>query len=391
MARASIATAVSLDQWAGVMGIHPALFNGVMGSGLISGRETSRPVLWQHNWQRHDALSREQIANAIQEAEDRIAKELGYKLQPTAERDELYRVVLVESTESFIEQSQQDNLVPLKWGQVRSGGVITETLVQANVPVTYSTADANGIQKDWTATLSTSLTDTSELAVYFSSTERLGPRDETWRIRPVNLALAGGTLTLTGQRWQLVRPEQWEVLNPGLIEGISPTDSSSYATTVDVYRRQVVDSAAHVTFYWTDSTIQTGFLDVYGLFHVKLSPGTYSAGAWTASDLSYTNPAKLRKVVVNYVAGLPTDAHGNVQADLARHVARYSTGFLPENLGAVIPAERSLNYWREVLTADGQLRFYDYDPTLLDNPLGKWRGAIEAWQFITRQLRKEHA
>jgi len=390
MARASIATAVSLDQWAALWGIHPALFNGVMGSGLIKGDRTSRPVLYQHDWQNHDALGRESIAAAIQEAESRIAAELGWKAQPTAESDTLYRVTLVESSEAFIEQRITELLTPLHWGHVQNGGVITETLVEANVPVTYGEADDSNNRRSWSATLSTTLTDTSELAVYFSDNDRLTDRDETWRIRPVRLSISGGILTITGQRWQMVKPELWETLNPGLVEGLSPVNDDNFVFSVDVYRRRVVNTSSHVTFYWTDGTTQTGFLDVYGKWHVKLQPGTYADSEWTASALTYTDPAKLRKVTVNYVAGQPTDAFGNVSTELARHIDRFSVGFLPKDMGSVVPAEMNYKYWREVLTADGNLRFYDYDPTLLENPLGKWRGAVEAWQYITRQNRSDY-
>ena len=87
MARASLPTLLSLDRYASIMGIVPAHFNGAYApssgsTGVFPISQGCKDVWYQHAWQRFDALSREDLAIAIYDAEKDIEAELGYSPGP---------------------------------------------------------------------------------------------------------------------------------------------------------------------------------------------------------------------------------------------------------------------------------------------------------------------
>lgn len=384
MAYARTVTAVSLDQFAEIIGIHPMIFNGCMGSGTIMGGQTSRSLFYQYSWQNHDQVGREHIAVAIAEAETNLTKELGWSPRPEAFGEVFYDVPVYEPLMAFLSSNWAYNTakrheIATKRSMLVGGGIETMSVIATNTPLVWDDPDNDGIKERWTLTLPTTVTDPKEIAVYFAATDRFNESvDEMWRIRPVRIAIAGGFVTIRGSRWQVVKPAHMEKLNPDVVEGIDSRVDANFAAALDVYRRYTNDTTVHMTATFYDGTAQTG--------HIKPSTpgafvpyaGAYSGGAW--NDVSFRDNM-IPRLDVDYVAGFPTDDHGNVDRELARVICQLATGYLPAFPGGGDAAYQTFySLFREDSTS-GRAAM---TPDEFYNPFGTWRGAVEAWRYVRK-------
>ena len=395
MARAKTVTAVPLDQVAELYDIHPILFNGCNGEGLFMFGEASRPIQYQYNWQNHDMLSREAVARAIYQAEKNFQRELTWPIRPTTVVDEkCYHVQLWEEPQfltslgpTTFAGNPSQNRVPLalQWCQIIAGGIEVTTTLSTGTSLVWSDPDQLWIDATWTVTLATTVTDPSEIHVYYRAADRLTSAITTWEIRPLDITISGGTATIVGKRWQVVLPSLQERINPEAIEGIDYADDANFATAVEIRRIRLDTTQPHVTFYWQDGTTQTGFIEVWGTYSVIPYVGTYTGGVWVKAPFSFAQNADLRYLTVSYQAGLPLTS-GRVDEEVAQLITQFATGFMSDNMGNVIPTETQFNYWREDMARNAQILPYNADE--FRNPLGAWRGAMEAWRYIVRQDRR---
>lgn len=399
MARSKVITQLSLDEVAEAYEIHPILFNGCMGNNLFMFGEASRPVQYQYNWQNHDMLSRTAIAKGILQAEKNFQRELTWFIRPTVVTDEkCYHVQLweepqflssVSARETSFAGSNDANRCPivLQWGQIIAGGVSVTTTLSAGAALVWSDPNSNGTDETWTVTLATTATDPDEIHVYYASADRLTSDVSSWEIRPLDITISGGTATIVGKRWQVVSPAVQEIVNPEAYEGIDYSLDDNFITQVEVRRIRFDTTQPHVTFYWKDGTTQTGFIEVVGNYTVMPYVGSYNTttGAWDKGGFSFSRNSDLRMLTVTYLSGIPLSG-GRVEQEVAQLVAQFATGFMSENMGNVIPTESEFNYWREDMARNAQILPYNADE--FRNPLGAWRGAMEAWRYIVRQDRR---
>jgi hypothetical protein len=82
MARAEPSTLLALDRYAQIMGINPAHFNGGAGADIMILKNACADVWPQHTWQSPDRVSRDDLADAIREAEEDLARAVGYYAAP---------------------------------------------------------------------------------------------------------------------------------------------------------------------------------------------------------------------------------------------------------------------------------------------------------------------
>lgn len=399
MAIAIPKTHLSLDRWAEIIGMDPMHFNQITTSAKQVA--TCSTVWKQYAWQENDQVSREDVAQAIQQAEETIEQYLGYRLLPCWEVDERVGTPRPADRTLFYSQSL-DRMgfplhVPTKWGHFISGGIEAKTLIDTPA-VVYSDEDADGYPETATVTVNTDI-DPGEIAVYFSGNSA----DDQWQIRPIrNIAVAGDNMTITLWRHQLVEPALWDALEPGPVDG---DDDTNFVDTVDVYRRWN-DPSQQVQLVWSpragncaDGCCENGYQ--WGCLNArdnKLGLVYYQPGTWNAETESFDaaklsicrNPDKLR---LWYYSGYRDERrrYPNLQMDpsMERAVTFYSLTLLDRPICGCNNLEKVVGKWTEDLglqmtTAESSSR-YDLSQRLIDNPLGTTRGAIFAWEIVLQR------
>lgn len=291
MARAEVVTWLSLDRWATIMGISPLSFNQ-LNSPTLYRNTTCGDVFFQNSWMHSDRVGRDDVARAIQEAEQEIAQEVGYGLLPDwtyAERLPYPRpgqpgVFNIWGTNP---QGYFKSIEALR-GHIISGGIKAKSLVQAGVTFVRTDADVDGYAETCTALVPTTLTDAGEIHLYYPAQNG----DDAWEIRPIKVNISGGIATIIFKSWQVAAANQMDALDAQPLDADIP---GSYETTVDVYR-VYNDPSVQVQFLWENGGIcgqcvACQFGTQNGCFHLRdtrvgvLVP---SPGTWDSSSQSFT-------------------------------------------------------------------------------------------------------
>jgi hypothetical protein len=394
MANAQTPTAVSLDQFAQLMDVHPIIFNGLQGDeGVIMGDQTTRPLHYQYSWQFHESLGREAIAHALSQAETAIELELGAYLRPTwISSEKVWRknyALYVPQTPGYMDTEALERAVLYpRRGQVLAGGIEARAVLSASAALTYADLDGDDVEESWSLTVSgvTTVTDTREVEVYFVADDRMGDTsyDERWRIRPVQITLDGTTLTIKGKRWQVATPALYEKPDMGLDDGINYNDADNFVTHLAVIRHYTDATTPYVNFYWLDGTAASeGYFVQQGANSVIPYIGEYSNGAWVKTEDFPTTADQFHYLTMQYQSGLQVDANGNVPRPLALAIVHFALGFLPDEAAQVVPSEKVWNYFRREPSEGKGGTMLGYTPEEFKNPFGTWRGAMEAWRYIS--------
>lgn len=394
MGRASVETLMPIDTWAKIMGVSYFEFNQ-LGQGFPKPDTKQCPhVFMQFPWQ-NDFLAREEIAQTIQIAENLIAQQLGYYPAPK---------YIVDEVQPFPRPSQRDlyglgrtnrgqwKAVGLDWKKVQGGGVLARTSIALHAAVTYSDKDGDGVNETFTASAATTVTDINEIGVYFTDTDRnTEPIAEQWRIRPVRVSIAGGTVTIVGHSSLLVVPDKTLVTNPA---NLDVTNVANFVTEVEIYRVYRDDTVDN-----TNNTSKQGYA-MWETIDCQTPPCgvQYAAVCIGARDanLGFVSvdyqPAPVcqgvapDRVSLSYLAGEPL-INGQMNPDMADIVAHLATAMLPSEKCGCDRAQRIIAYWRQVAPAPGEgLRETVTGLGHMENPFGTQRGAIYAWQKV-KQLR----
>lgn len=419
MARASTPTLLSLDRYAQILGITPAHFNqGV--SGTVFPLSNNCPDVWyQHGWQNVDAVSREDLALEIANAERDIAEYLGWwpapiwiaqdvAMYPRWHRPEVYGVggmntrgqmkSIKANYGKIIEPGQR--AVGTRIGQPTVGGPATSELE-------YSTADGDAFDETVTVTQTTTLTDECEVKIYFTGHDG----DPEWEIRPARTkVIEAGLLTATFWSWQFIDPDLWEEIPTADFAAID-LDAAVYVNTVDVYREYNDPTATSAVFYWEGQPDASSICAVClgtgcaacqlttqnGCAHIRDAergllvpvPATYDetdaqweSASWSVcrdpdqvklyyycGDLSWLN-----------LAGRRCDALSN---QMAQTIAMLATARLERPFCRCGNSAALAAHWREDLAFVGE-KSYNVPYETLSNPFGTKRGEIQAWQRLSK-------
>jgi hypothetical protein len=408
MARASIPTLLSLDRFARILGINPVHFGGAVGSTIWPPVGRCSKVWPQHTWQDEtDVLSREEVAQAIADAEHDIKRVIGFAAAPTWESEEVHGY-------TYPPRGWNGTLAyPLRtlWGKVIAGGSRAVTAIDEAVAVVYSDPDGDGYDELATITCATSLTSAREAKLFFAGTDAA----PEWEIRPVrSKTISGGTLTVTADAWLFFDPDLWERYPPsGGVPNIDAEDAASYVTTVDVYREYNDTTATSSTFFWQGTsgcltcggsgcsvcglTTQNGCLSVVDANHgvVQPYPATYSAddAVWT-----WTTPSSCAwptQVKLSYYAGLISQRYlkGQDNDPLDHYLAQAITWLAVARLdrplcdcGNANTVARELQRDLTAVTKgnDRYMRFENMD--IYTNPFGTRAGEVKAYQRVAHLL-----
>lgn len=407
----STKTKLTLSKFAELFGIHPLHLNQVRLSSAT--QQLCDNMYFQWEWQDSDHVSREEIARAIREAEDKIEAQLGYRLAPDWEVDE-WRPTIRPFIRDLVNLSGADirgykNTVEANWGYFISGGIQAKTLIEASSAIVYSDSDSDGYDETATVTVATTVTDKNEIAVYYPGHDG----DDAWEIRPISVSISGGNATIVFRRELVVIESKLNLFDITGAEAVGETDAD-FLTTVDVYRRYN-DPQTQVSFLWEplagaycascsgsgcDScayATQTGCLVVRGdprQSIIGFQPATWDSDTeiFTAAAWSVDRQPDIARMY--YYAGWKDKRQSytsRLSPDWERTVAYMAACLIDRP-----PCDCCADLWRKQRedfalvqgNPDEGTAIYR-TPTnaarnldILDNPFGSRRGEVNAWRKV---------
>lgn len=402
---ASTPTKLPLATFARLLGLNPLHIAQVYFKPTTSQtpRSSCARVMAQYEWQDVDAVSREEIARAIAEAENNIERELGYRLLPSWEEDEWQAAVrpfrpdlsnLSNTDLRGYSQSVQPN-----WGWLISGGRRAVTVLAASQAIAWSDADADGYDETGTVVAPVAAGQSAcEVRIFYPGKSA----DPAFEIRPINVSIAGLVATITFRRELAVIESLQEAMEPEEVQG---DVDASFLSAVDVYR-VYNDPQTQATLMWNNKpgvcdcgdsscsvcsyTVQTACLNIIG--QPRGGFFSYEPADWDASDSSFTKAAlsiarQPDIVRLYYYSGLRDKSLACPTRDMDRAwqlaVTRYAVSMLDRPPCGCV-AEIWERYRRDLAFTGGaeELATYNLLPSDLGNPFGSRAGAIEAWKRV---------
>lgn len=418
-----------LEYWRDWIGYHPFHFWGFAHTEYAPVRSKCNTIVTQHSWQSDDVAGRDDIREALISAESIIRSHVNFPIGRTYAS----ATIPYPRPNNFAHQyalpaSGLGRWLPLNLPEyhIRGIGIEARTIIDASASVTYSDADGDGLQETFTVTASTDVTDPDEIALYFTSGDRIDGEElsEKWRIAPVKVTISAGVVTIKGRKWMMGKPIKYEGFSfTALRAGLDLTDASNFVTNVTVARRytktdgQTTDDSQAVLIWETSpypafSTTATNLsfepnsLDPAALGYAVARAGIRDArlGIVTVGESVYNSESSQwvgvdwgtcrqpDRVLINYVAGVrlaPVETSVNVPegrdgGDWASAIAQLATARLPRQIATCDVANRKLWHWQFDLSragglADEQFRISEDD---LKNPIGTKRGEVYAWKVI---------
>ncbi len=415
-----MANLLPLEVWRNIFGYHPYHFWQLSNSSIPL--DGCNDLVWSYPWMSHDAASRQDVKLAIESAEHILARYLNFYPAPRYVEQTYPWPPLAAGGERWGAMGADWRWLSVQAdeGYIQATGIESLTLLGTPILV-YSDPDGDGLNDTFTLTIATTITDTSQIAVYYAAADRLNSAGvgDDWRIQPVTISISAGTATIRGRSWQVVKPILYEgftsdALNPGTV--------ANFVTNLDVYQRTTNGNGTTITTsqgvitwetrpchgWWCccDSCVSQS--SAYGgspfdpaavaqavarvglrdKRHGLLTPADASfdttTGIW--SSLDWTVCAQPDRVTLRYLAGFPLGADGLMQEPYRTVVARLAAAELGRTICGCDYANRELYRWQFDVsqTAKGD-ELFGISPENLNNPLGTRRGHVYAWKFIMDQ------
>lgn len=389
MARATVNTLLSLDEYAAIMGLDPFEFNQ-FGAGFPDEATHYCNYVWFQFPFQQDHLSREEIARAIHRAEKMLADKLNFYPAPQFIAQEPIQALGKRGQYQWY-YGRQYQLFQTRYLKVLGGGVLARTLI-GTATVTYSDPDNDGIDELFTATIATTLTDVNEIALYFVAADRLNnPVAEQWRIRPIEVTIAAGIATITGHASILCKPVQTFGYN---VMPLDVSDASNFATSVEVYRLYRDATQSGQAFWQPYDGCSEEPCD---LFATNLTCLGDRNGAMGLVFIAYEDACcygwrQADQATLNYLAGEPFVTNNRMREDYAQIVAYLATGLLPDLACGCERSDRIIAYWRYDVK-EGNVAGDRNAPDLTSlealSPFGFTRGALYAWNRIQELMQMQ--
>lgn len=399
MARSEIKTWLSLDRFSQIMGFDPLLYNSLFSPSLHK-NTTCGETFYQYSWQHSDRVGREDMARAIQEAEQEISREVGYNLMPewtTEERLDYPRPANREMYNVYgVNVRWMAKSVEALKGHVISGGVRAKSVIQLAAAVARADLDGDGYAETATVTVPITITDTNEVHVYYAG--RGG--DDGWEVRPIKVSISGGFATITFKSWQIPLGTQMDKFD---IQPLDADSAASYETTVDVYR-VYNDPGLQLQFLWENANenccgtcVACQLSTQAGCFHLRderlgivvPTPATYSSetGEFTAQEWSACRePDQIR---LWYYSGYRDNSLSRPYADLSPYwetaVAYFAASKFERPVCGCSNVSELISKWRRdgAFTSQNEGGF-TMTAEQAANRLGTTLGAIYAWKRINQ-------
>lgn len=422
---ASVASAtplLPLDTYRVLLGFNPWHFWGLSHPQFAPVNSQCNTLVYRYAWQNAQAVGRDEIVQALVDAQNLLASRLRFDVAPAYREDTVAWPRLADqawSRGATIDARGQFLSVQLPRGMVRAIGKETHTLL-GTAAVVYTDSDGDGLNDTFSITIAApGITDTEELGVYVPAAERFdgSALDERWRIAPTRCTLSGGVATITGRAWTAVRPVLYERATPA---ALNAADATTFLSTLDVARHWAdpngltvetaqatllyetapapwfCASCAGITGNGTDPAAVGMAVARCGVRHsddgtVLPALAVYDATSATWSATACWSCAREPdRVLVRYRAGLPLIG-GQVDPAWADVLAMLATAQIPGPICACKEANKRVHHWQFDLARTGGSAGEAYgliSGSDLSNPFGTRRGQVLAWKRVqdTRQL-----
>jgi hypothetical protein len=201
-----------LDTFRRLMLLHPWHFWQLADNDVVPLTDQCSSLLYQASWQTPQFAGRDEIAEAIQAAEEKLRPYIKHSVAPE------YREEIVPYPRHYnrgmgyagpIDASGRWISVKVpNTAYIQALGVKSLAAIALNQAVTLSDLDNDGISETFTVgPIVTTVTDVKQIEVQFSSTERWDGSEagDAWRVRPLRLTISGGQLTIKGPTWLIVK------------------------------------------------------------------------------------------------------------------------------------------------------------------------------------------
>jgi hypothetical protein len=419
-------TLLPLDTWRERHQFLPWAFWGFRDDRELSIMESSscNPILMEYSPQGFGRISREDIRQSLVAAEDKMASFVNTFPAPKFVTSQVLWPRLADSRMirgAPIGASWDRLGVSMPHYKVQSVGVRALTAISLNQSFTMTDQDSDGYP-DLVTIGPIAVPDgvpLTEIALYFSEGDRVGTiidlDDDRWRIEPIQVTYSGGQMTIRLRPWLLGKPVLYEPLLP---QPLDPAiGSSSYVTTVDVYRRytytdgQSTDDSQAVIIWETQPThgwwcccgcngtpnfagspmdpaavaravARAGIKDSESGV-VTPAQSVYNATTQTWAAFPFGSCQDPDQVLVRYSAGYPLDKRGHMQSSMVDVMINLSTAELLLPPCGCEASTRSVGYLQRDMDRIGQEQeLFQVSDRTLNNLFGTRRGHVLAFQQL---------
>lgn len=357
-----------LNAWQRRMMLSGWQFNQITGAGVDAPVSTPGEQVWVQP-------ERETVAEGIKQALALAVPQLQFYPRP------VYHKIRVPLS---WRQPVRHQTLDLGTRYIQSIGARGATLIEAGVTVVYSDEDGDGVDDTATITVSTTVTDPTQVQLFFKTTDSLSTltADARWQVEPVTVSISGGTATITGPRWLFANPSLWRTpyQSPNYNSSSKvigdTTDPNDFVTEVDVYQIAPTSTGA-VTVYCQDTSDGVDTVTGYsgggiivdgpgGMIRLYLNESCPCQSGWGA---------KYADVWV--YSGYPLDpSTGDPEYTLELAMIRLANSMM---MNQTPTADARNNIWY------GDTQTYPagtLPQNLLNNPFGVKTGQVEAWRLM---------
>lgn len=407
----------SLEEFRNELSYHPFHFWQLANSD-IPVTSNCNDVVYQHAWQNAQASGREDVAQAIYDAESQLREFLGFSLLPhyviETVRFPQYHDVRVRNY-GYAGSDNRWLSIQLKEKKIRAVGTETYTQISAAAAVVYSDSDSDGLDDTFSiGPIATTVTDPNQIEVFFTVADRLDSDelDERWRVKPVKVTISGGFVTITGKAWLCVKPILYEGVSQNEID---PSEASNFVTDLMVYRHwcdpdgNTVETC-QATLIWetlplpeflygfTGSAIDTSSdpaAEGYAIGRcgikdsdkgiVSIGPAVYNGDTLIWSSTTWAGIRPPDRAIIRYRAG-ESLVNGSLNKKWRRVLVALACANLKSPICSCQNANKELSYWQfDLARATGSDdESYAFNPDGFQNPFGSRRGHMYAWQQVQK-------
>ena len=416
-----------LDTFRAALGLPPWHFWQFADSGagaIVPVVSKCSTLTYEYDWQGSDAAGRRSIEDAIQAAEWKMLDYLGYRPMPAyvdyALVDWPSYYVANQTRWSDYDATGHRIAVMAPEGYIQSMGIESLTLIGsatvAGGALVYSAMFNAALQDTFTITMATTVTDPTQIAVYFSAADRFDDTvvSERWRIEPITVSIAAGVATIKGRKWLCGKPILYE--NP-VAAILDPHTAANFVTSLDVYQRSTDGSGNSVTTAQATLVYETndcgscwgsgcccnsgtvssdpgttgeviaraGIRDAI-LGMVSPAAATYNSttGLWSSAwccgtSGGYCNPDRVK---LRYLAGYPLQGR-SIDPRFRDPLVWLTAAELKRRICACRETNEKLHDLQQDLNLSAtQTERYEFPQRQMENPFGSRRGHVQAWLAV---------